>query len=263
MRLKAPGKIPRLTLRGARLGLNLVAGGLFIEACHRFPSLSGIESRHLNDYAAFNYWVKDLVTSMNTRLSIKGAPIMEHGLFVSNHISWLDTIILNHAKPLSFIARHDLVEWPFIGTFTQRMASVYINRSNKFHAYRSLPRIEERLNEGRSVSVFPESTTSDGRSVLPFYPMFYEAAVRCGLPVQPVAIRYFDASGKPSVDPAFIGEDSFAETLERIFLMDKVYAELTFLEPLDSRIHDRKALCRLSRERIVECVEGSCGNEAS
>lgn len=247
--------VPRLALRSARLGLNLMSGGIFIEACHRFPSLSGIRQRHLNDYPAFNYWVKDLVRSMNTRLTIKGEPIIEHGLFVSNHISWLDTIILNHAKPLSFIARHDLVDWPFIGTFTQRMASVYINRSNKFHAYRSLPRIEARLMEGRSVSVFPESTTSDGRTVLPFYPMFYEAAVRCGLPVQPVAIRYFDKHGNPSTDPAFIGEDSFVETLERIFLMDKVFAELTFLEPLDSRNYDRKALCSISRAQILKSIE--------
>ena len=237
-------------MRYGRLGVNLTGGSLFIQACHSFPSLSGINEKHLNDYRIFNFWVKDLLHSMNTELVIEGEELLDHGLLVSNHISWLDTIVFNHAKFLSFIARHDLVTWPGIGTFTQRMHSVYVNRSNKFHAYRSIPSIEARLKEGRSVMVFPESTTSDGRQLLHFHPMFYEAAVRTRLPVQPLALSYHDATGAQITTPAFIDDDSFVDTLSRIFVEDKVMARLRVLPSMDSTKLDRKTLAWESRKAI-------------
>ena len=236
--------------RFGRLGGNLLAGSAFISSCYRFPSISRIDQKYLGDYRLFSRWVEDLTYSMNTHLSITGNMMPESGFFVSNHISWLDTIILSHIQPISFIARHDLEYWPLLGTFTQRMQSVYIDRSNKFHAYRSIPALEERLRKGRSVHVFPESTTSDGSSVLPFYPMFFEAAVRTGKKVQAVAIQYTDKHGNHLVEPAFINNDSVLDTLERILRLEKVYAHCHFLEPLDASKLNRKELCRITKKQI-------------
>lgn len=236
--------------RFARLGGNLVAGSAFISSCYRFPKISKIDQHHLADYRLFARWVEDLIYSMNTRLTVTGEIMQESGFFVSNHISWLDTILLSHIQPISFIARHDLEHWPLLGTFTKRMQSVYIDRSNKFQAYRSIPALEERLKQGRSVHVFPESTTSDGTSVLPFYPMFYEAAVRTGKKVQAVAIQYKDEYGLPLTEAAYINNDSFLDTLERILKVKKVYAHCHFFEPLDATNLDRKELCRRTRDQI-------------
>lgn len=252
-RFKKLGQLPRTSLRYGRLGANLLGGGALISAIHRFPSLSGIRDLHLNDYPAFRFWVEDLVRSLNTRLFVQGEPV-QHALFASNHISWLDTVILNHAKPVSFLARHDLVEWPLIGTFTRRMHSVYVDRTNKFTAYRSLNNIVDRLNEGRSVVFFPESTTSNGSALLHFHPMFFEAAVRTGVPVQPVAIRYKDNLGNYTADPAFIDDDSFVDTMSRLIAQKKVRAELVFLEPVDAKGMNRKELCWETRKRIGQAL---------
>lgn len=245
--------------RFARLGGNLLAGSAFISSCYNFPRLSKIDQRHLGDYRLFALWVEDLTYSMNTRLQVTGQVMTEPGLYVSNHISWLDTIILSHIQPISFIARHDLAHWPLLGTFTRRMRSVYIDRRNKFHAYRSIPAIEARLNEGRSVHVFPESTTSDGSAVLPFYPMFYEAAVRCRKKVQPVAIRYHDERGQWLPDPAFIDDDSFLDTLSRMLKVKKVYAHCHFFEPLDAQALGRKELCKQSQLQIDNFLKHAKG----
>src|SRR5690606_24005626 len=156
------------------------------------PRISGVHHKALNDYRLFRFWVDDLTHSLNIRLHVHGEMMAEPGLFVSNHVSWADTVVMNKLRQVSFVARHDLEHWPALGTFTKRMQTVYIDRSNKFHAYRSIPRLEEKLAAGRSVHFFPESTTSDGLSVRPFYPMFFEAAVRTRKPVQPVLIRYTD-----------------------------------------------------------------------
>jgi len=242
----------RQGLRYSRLGLNLLSGGAFIASCYKFPSISKIKSKYLNDYGIFSFWVGDLNHSMNVKVNVTGEIMSEQGLFVSNHISWLDTIVLSGIKPLSFIARHDLEHWPFLGTFTSRMQSVFINRDNKFHAYRSIPSIEKKLNEGRSVHVFPEGTTSVGKTALPFYSMFYEAAVRTGRPVQSVVISYSDASGKMLPEPAYIDDDTFGETLARMFLVDQIYAHVHFLPPMDSRILGRKEMSSRSRDEILQ-----------
>lgn len=236
--------------RYGRLVGNLLAGSAFISSCYRFPSISKIDQYYLGDYRLFAKWVEDLTFSMNTNLTVTGSEKIRSGFFVSNHISWLDTILLSHIQPISFIARHDLEFWPLLGTFTKRMQSVYIDRSNKFQAYRSIPALEARLVEGRSVHVFPESTTSDGTSVLPFYPMFYEAAVRTGKQVQAVAIQYKDAQGNHLIEPAFIGEDSFLDTLERILRVNKVYANCHFFDPLDATKLTRKELCKQTKQQI-------------
>jgi len=250
----------RQLARYSRLGVNLLAGSAFIQCCFQFPRISGINERYLNDYGLFRHWVEDLKKSMNTRIHVHGSIMKDEGMFVSNHISWLDTIVLNRIKPFSFVARHDLAGWPFLGTFTQRMSSVFIDRSNKFQAYRSIPALEQRLNEGRSVVVFPESTTSDGRGVLPFYPMFYEAAVRTGRAVQPVSIRYTDDMGNQLLEPAFINDDSFNDTLGRIFMVDKVHAHVRFLEPIFASRVGRKKTCQQSREQILMSLESYCSN---
>jgi 1-acyl-sn-glycerol-3-phosphate acyltransferase len=240
--------------RAGRLGLNILGGATLIESVHRLPRLSKIDDRELNDYRSFRFWVKDLVKSLNVRLEVKGEPVEQGNLCVANHVSWVDTVILNNAVPLAFVSRHDVEEWPFIGTFTKRMGSVYVDRSNKFQAYRSIPVLEEKLSQGRSVIVFPESTTTDGRSLLPFYGMFIESAVRVGCYVQPIALKYTDGKGQLLREAAYVGDDSFGETLSRILKQPKVFAHIEFLEPIDARKYNRKEIARMSRERITQAL---------
>lgn len=248
----------RKLVRYGRFGANLLAGSAFIGACHRFPKWSNIDTMALNDYEFFRYWGNDLAYSLNSDIKVVGKALAGPCLYVSNHISWLDTVILNRLTPVSFIARYDLEHWPLLGTFTQRMECVYIDRSNKFQAYRSIPRIEERLNSGRSVQLFPESTTSDGFALLPFYSMFYEAAVRTGVPVQPICISYMDGDGRRVDDPAFINNDTFFDTLSRIMEMDKVYVKIEYLQELSSKELNRKELCQRSFQMISEAHKKTC-----
>lgn len=241
--------------RAGRLGLNILGGATLIETVHRTPALSRIHERELNDFRAFRFWVKDLVKSLNVRLEVRGEPVEQGNLCVANHVSWVDTVILNNAVPLSFVSRHDVEEWPFIGTFTKRMGSIYVDRTNKFQAYRSIPALEERLLQGRSVIVFPESTTTDGTELLPFFGMFLESAVRVGCYVQPIALKYTDKHGRLLREAAYAGEDSFGETLARILKQPKVYAHLDFLEPIDARNKNRKEIAQISRERIKAALD--------
>lgn len=249
----------RQTQRFSRLALNLLGGSVIVKSCFVAPRLSRINERTLNDIQIFRKWVDDLAYSLNIELHVHGEMMQEHGMFVSNHISWIDTVLMNKLKQVSFVARHDLEHWPALGTFTQRMQTVYIDRSNKRQAYRSIPKLEQKLMAGRSVHFFPESTTSNGLSVRHFYPMFFEAAVRTQRPVQPVLLRYTDKDNRPLVEAAFIDDDTFLDTLSRVLLVDKVHAHYHFLPVLDPRTMDRKELARRSRHSIESCLASVAG----
>jgi len=68
--------------------------------------------------------------------------------------------------------------------------------------------------------------------------------------VQALAIKYTDGNGKRLIEPAFINDDSFIDTLERILKVDKVHAHYHFLPPLSAQKYTRKELCRLTEKQI-------------
>ena len=84
-----------------------------------------------------------------------------------------------------------------------------------------------RLAGGESVCVFPEGTSTAGGEVLPFKASVFEAAAALGCEVQPVAVHYPGAKGRPSVAP-FIGDDDFFSHLLRVLAEDEIVVELSF-----------------------------------
>ncbi|MGK9806621.1 lysophospholipid acyltransferase family protein, partial [Salmonella enterica subsp. enterica] len=72
-----------------------------------------------------------------------------------------------------------------------------------------------RLRSGRSVGVFPEGGTRDGRELGPFHARIFLAAVEAGVPVQPVALRYGERGDAQSV-VAFQPGESFLANFVRL-----------------------------------------------
>jgi 1-acyl-sn-glycerol-3-phosphate acyltransferase len=53
--------------------------------------------------------------------------------------------------------------------------------------------VAEALRAGDTVAVFPEGTTGDGQTLLPFHGNLLQAAIATATPIQPVALRFSDA----------------------------------------------------------------------
>lgn len=114
-------------------------------------------------------------------------------LFVSNHVSWLDIVVLSALIPASFVAKSEVADWPIAGWLAKLQRSIFIEcRRLRAAAYRD--QMHERLAAGDLWILFPEGTSSDGNRVLPFKSSFLavaEVPVR-GRPlaVQPVSLAY-------------------------------------------------------------------------
>ena len=192
--------------------------------------------------------------ALNIHLIIKGSQSNKPSLWVCNHISWLDILLLAGNNTVDFIAKTEVGEWPIIGYIIRKAGTLLISRDNKFQAYRSLPLLQKRIKTGIPVVVFPEGTTTDGSSTLPFKPMFYQAAIREDILVQPISLQYFDMNGERTNCVAFIDDDNFMTSLKRILNQPKITAELHFLPAISASEYHRKYLATINRQAINRCL---------
>ena len=117
-------------------------------------------------------------------------------LFVSNHLSYFDIIILGSLIPGRFIAKSEVASWPIFGFLSKITRTIFIQRDRKA-SLEQVRLIKEQLDRYGKLILFPEGTSSDGRRVLPFKTPLFDAAVLTNSIVQPITIRYTHLNGIP------------------------------------------------------------------
>ena len=118
-------------------------------------------------------WLFGVRVRVNGDLPKKG-PL----LIVSNHISWLDIVVLSAVGPHSFVAKQEMATWPIFGQLAWLQRTIFVRRREKRTAGEQVHEIAVRLNRGDIIVLYPEGTTSDGHDLLPFKTPLFEAARR-------------------------------------------------------------------------------------
>ena len=136
------------------------------------------------------------------RVRVVGTPPKSATLILANHSSWLDIVTFSAVAPLSFIAKSEVNDWPFFGTLARLQRTVFVTRARRSETGQARDAIAERLKEGDVLVLFPEGTSSDGNSVLPFKSALLSAAGAVlpdgrTVPVQPVSSAYVAREGIP------------------------------------------------------------------
>lgn len=197
-------------------------------------------------------WSRGLLAAMGLRLVVEGRPSPGAALVVANHVSWLDIAALHAVMPgARFVAQAGIRQWPVVGWLVAAVGTLFIERERKRDALRVVHRVAEALGEGGKVAVFPEGTTGDGRAPLPFHANLLQAAIAVAVPVQPVALRYADASGPFSRSVDWTGGLSLVGSAWSIACGDRLEVVVSLLPPEGTRHADRRALARALRERIA------------
>ncbi|MFC4374990.1 lysophospholipid acyltransferase family protein [Nocardia halotolerans] len=173
-------------------------------------------------------------------------------LVVAGHIGWADVVALAAVQPVSFVARADMVDWPVLGKLAQLTRVIPIERTRLRELPGVVGQVARRLAAGNRIAVFPEGTTWCGRAYGSLRPAMFQAAIDTGTPVQPVRLRYLDSRGTPCTVPGFVGEDTFAESAERVLRSKGMVVEIV-LEPLEHPGLDRRELAR----RCARAIRGA------
>ena len=121
-------------------------------------------------------------------------------LYVCNHISYLDIMVLGSLIEGSFVAKSEVARWPLFGWLAKLQRTVFIERRGRKVA-RHRDDLNRRLESDDDLILFPEGTSGDGNQVLPFKSALFSVAERRPhdrpLLVQPVSIAYTRLDGVP------------------------------------------------------------------
>jgi 1-acyl-sn-glycerol-3-phosphate acyltransferase len=252
--------------RGARAAR--LAGHLLLGALLAHLVLGRLVRAQRHD-TLVRWWVRGILRILHVRLEIEGEASTEPALFAANHVSWLDIVCLRAALDTEFVAKQEVSRWPVIGRMAGLAGTLFLNRGERDASLVAANGMSRALAAGRSVAIFPEGTTGDGRRLRRFHARLYQAAIRARRPVQAVAIAYPHpddgrgctrvaedrASRAAGVHPAapFVGDDNLGRHVWTLLAEDGLTARLTLCPPVPAT-GERRALAEHTRAQIADAL---------
>jgi 1-acyl-sn-glycerol-3-phosphate acyltransferase len=111
-------------------------------------------------------------------------------VYVSNHASYLDALVLIAVLPLdvTFVAKNEFRRSVILGTLFKRLGCVFVERHDVREAVAAAGDLEEKLRARESLHVFVEGTFERDPGLLPFHLGAFHAAANTGAAVLPVAV---------------------------------------------------------------------------
>lgn len=198
-----------------------------------------------------------LCTALRIRVRVVGNPVRDRAvLFVSNHVSWADILVIGSIAPIAYVSKSEIGNWPMVGTAAKSQRTIFVDRSRRQQTGDAIADIVDRLSNGTSVVLFAEGTSSDGNRVLPFRSALIgavrEAAARSehGILIQPMSICYTALNGipmgrqhRPTV--AWYGDLDFMPHISAFIARGAVDAVVSYGEPIAADASsDRKVMAK-------------------
>lgn len=152
-------------------------------------------------------------------------------LIVSNHLSWVDILLIGSFADVRFVAKAEVATWPVVGKLASGAGTLFIRRGDRHSADRAVADIASELTCGHRIVIFPEGTTTRGPMPIKFKSRLLQAAREAGVPVVPIALSYHGA-GKEWV--AYADDDQFLSHLIRICRAPFIRSRVSVGKPIFS-----------------------------
>jgi 1-acyl-sn-glycerol-3-phosphate acyltransferase len=189
-----------------------------------------------------------ILNSLGIHYRVEGKP-PSSGLVVSNHLSYLDVLILSAAMPCFFVAKMEIGGWPFFGKAARIGGTIFLDRSSHASSMSVAEQMSERLKLPIPVLLFPEGTSTDGSEVLPFHPRLIDPATSAGVTVTAAAVRYTIDGGVDERELCWYGDVEFVPHLLKALGTPGFSAEVIFGE---SKIYpDRRTAADATHAEIT------------
>lgn len=193
------------------------------------------------------------------RVEVIGTPLRRDVFYVSNHLSWIDILALGGSSGTAFVAKAEIGASPVVGWLAGLNRTVYVKRENRMGVAEQINALRDALAENWAITVFPEGTTTDGKSLLPFKtPMLRVLEPPPpGVMVQPVLLDY----GAVGEEIGWVGEEGGINNARRILSRKGSFPlRIHYLDPFDpTEFPGRKAIAAESRRRIEDALVATLG----
>ncbi len=198
----------------------------------------------LNNLVSF--YSKSLLKMMGFKVLVEdeNESIRKEGiLLISNHLSYLDILILSSLLPSSYVTSLEMKRTPLLGQICVLAGCVFVNRKNKKNINKEIFEITESLSHGVNVTIFPEATSTNGDSILRFRKPLFQAAINAKREIMPITLNY-----------NLINESIVSvENRDDLFWYD----EMTFADHLWSVFKLKSALVTVNRGKLINVCEDS------
>jgi 1-acyl-sn-glycerol-3-phosphate acyltransferase len=200
--------------------------------------------------AWLQYSSRRILGIFRTQIKTSGS-IPKSGLLVSNHLSYVDILVIASITPAMFVAKREVKGWPIFGFFAKLAGTVFVDRERRARVGHTTSEIETALSEGALVVLFPEGTSSNGETVLPFKSSLLEPAARQTHALYASHIHYEIADGDVGEEVCYWSD---AHTLlpHLINLLSKrtIKAEVRFTQLREASV-DRKELAKQLHSEVL------------
>ena len=191
---------------------------------------------------------RSILNCLGIQSQVEGQP-PTCGLVVSNHLSYLDIIIISATMPCFFVAKMEIGDWPFFGKAARSGGTIFLDRSSLASAMTVAEQMTERLKLPVPVLLFPEGTSTDGAQVLRFHSRLIDPATSTGAPITTAAVRYVIEGGMEERELCWYGDEQFITHMWKVMGVTGFSAQLHFGEP---RIYsDRRVAADQTRAEIT------------
>lgn len=133
---------------------------------------------------ALHQFSRRALKALPLRITWEGEPDPSAPLWIANHLSWLDPIVLLSLRPMGLLAKAEAAAYPLIGPWMRRAGLRFVDRDDATSRGAALAALAQDLKARRPMLIFPEGTTTKGR-LTHMRPGGLLAAHELGIPVQP------------------------------------------------------------------------------
>jgi 1-acyl-sn-glycerol-3-phosphate acyltransferase len=176
----------------------------------------------------------------NYSASVSGE-IPRRGLLLCNHLSYLDILAISSVTPAVFVSKADVRKWPLFGWFAAIGGTVFVDRARRTHVGEVNQEVEAALAAGALVVIFPEGTSSNGETVLPFRSSLLEPAARGDYELSVGWLHYELADGDAKQEVCYWGDHMFVAHVLHLLGKKSIRATLRFAK-FQRTTDDRKVL---------------------
>ncbi|MCF8359000.1 MAG: 1-acyl-sn-glycerol-3-phosphate acyltransferase [Prolixibacteraceae bacterium] len=177
-------------------------------------------------------------------------PVLPTYMFMANHRSYIDIFLVAAYSRSAFVAKAELLKWPVLGLAFKSVKAIMVNRDDLRSQLGTLKKIQQSVENGISISIFPEGTTSEGPGTIAFKNGSFKIAAELGIPVIPCAIAYNDRKH------AWVGNDTFIPHFFRQMWKPFSTVHIRFDQPLkEAGFSTLKKKCHESINKMLGDIE--------
>ena len=213
-------------------------------------------------------WSVLILRLFGLKLKVIGKQSYNSTIFVSNHISWTDILVIQSVLDIIFVAKSDVKKMPGLGFLAGIANTVFIDRNPQKISKDSLI-LKKKIEKGELICFFPEGTSTDGLRVLKFKSGFFQLLFD-GIynqntyikKVQPLSIYYKVHNKNLSKDfYGWWGRMSIISHITKILCLSSGSVELKFHDSLNSEeFNDRKEIALAAENTIAKYISFQLSN---